>query len=794
MNARPEPIVLWQPQPKQEMFITCPVDDVGFGGARGGGKSDAVIGDWLDHEDRYGRDAIGMAFRRERTQLVELIERARQILVPLGHKWHEQDKYFRGPKGGRLRFSYLERDADADAYQGHSYSRLYPEEMGTFPKEAPINKLMGTLRSGNGVPCQMKGTCNPGGPGHQWVKQRYHLDTHRNGFELFRFEFINPFTKAKIEKTRIFIPSRLTDNRFLGDDYVASLFQVGSDALVRSWLEGDWDAIEGAFFDAWDPRKHIVAPFAIPPDWLRFRSMDWGYASPSAIYWWAVVGDTVELPREGITLPRGCLVAYREWYPTKLTAEELAAGIKEREIGEAITYGVLDPSAFAQAGGPSHAERMAKEGVFFRPADNKRLATIGALGGWDQMRARIRGDNDGNPMMVVFDTCRDFIRTVPVLQHDADRPEDLDTEAEDHCFTGDTLVSTDRGMYCLAELIGRDGQVRSDDGRWHSFRSARLVKRDQAIVCLTFSDGSVVRCTPDHRFLTTKGWEEAANLRGLSLRRSRSSAASAITSAAFTFSARASGCIASFGRRPMGQFRRVITSITRTAIDPATAWPILRPFQASSTSAIAMVRSRGDADDAASAEQTRPRVSGTAAPRGASGTGSIIGRIARMYFTSRSSMSAANAGHISAPDLLVSSARTNARRRFGGPLAWITSAAPAQFAVRHLRRIATASSERARGLVAWWRARGRALVCLSISDAGRADVYCLTVPDTGNFTLANGAIVANCADSARYACLSRPWVPEKPQGKPMGRLMVGQQNEMTLDEAWDSVPAPTGRV
>src|SRR5690606_34775275 len=287
------PTVIWEPQPRQTAFISCPADDVGFGGARGGGKSDAVIGDWISHEEQYGEHAVGMAFRRERTQLTELIERARQVLSPLGYRWHEQDKYFRGPKGGRLRFTYLERDADADAYQGHSYTRLYPEEMGTFPTEGPINKLTATLRSGHGVPCQMKGTCNPGGPGHQWVKARYKLDTHPHGMEVFRYEFVNPFTKKKIEKTRVFIPSRVTDNKYLGDDYVANLFQVGSEALVRAWLEGDWSVIDGAFFDCWSTARHVVAPFAVPADWTRFRSFDWGSAKPFSVGWWAIASDAI---------------------------------------------------------------------------------------------------------------------------------------------------------------------------------------------------------------------------------------------------------------------------------------------------------------------------------------------------------------------------------------------------------------------------------------------------------------------------------------------------------------------
>lgn len=442
-----ETVTIWEPQSRQEAFITCPADDVGFGGARGGGKSDAVVGDFVNHEDTFGEHAIAMAFRRERTQLVELIERAKQILKPIGFKWHEQDKYFRGPKGGRLRFTYLESDSDADAYQGHSYTRLYPEELGTFPSEAPINKLQATLRSGQGVPCQMKGTCNPGGPGHQWVKARYRLDTHPKGFQRFDFEFTNPFTKKKITKTRMFIPSKVTDNKFLGDDYVAQLFQVGSEQLVKAWLEGDWSVVEGAFFDCWSALRHIVRPFEIPHHWLRFRAGDWGSAKPFAFGWFAVVSEDFKTP-DGHMLPRGCMVQCREWYGIatdaqghfrpdvglKLHADVVGKGVRTRDAGDIIAYGVLDPAAFAQDGGPSIAEMMqgAGSGSTFKPADNKRVTQRGAMGGWDQVRGRLVGDEDGRPMLVFFSTCIHSIRTIPALQHDPDKLEDLDTTAEDH--------------------------------------------------------------------------------------------------------------------------------------------------------------------------------------------------------------------------------------------------------------------------------------------------------------------------------------------------------------------------
>jgi hypothetical protein len=202
-------------------------------------------------------------------------------------------------------------------------------------------------------------------------------------------------------------------------------------------LEGDWDIVEGAFFDGWNHRQHVIGAFPIPDDWIKFRSMDWGYASPASIGWWAVVQDDYLL-EGGRLLPRGALVRYREWYVAsgpgkglRLTAEEVATIIKQRERNDKISYGVADPAMFSQDGGPTHGERMAKAGVRFRPADNRRVGRLGHIGGWDQMRQRLRGDGE-RPMIYCFDTCRDSIRTIPVLQHDPDNPEDM-ADGEDHC-------------------------------------------------------------------------------------------------------------------------------------------------------------------------------------------------------------------------------------------------------------------------------------------------------------------------------------------------------------------------
>lgn len=286
-------------------------------------------------------------------------------------------------------------------------------------------------------------SANPGGVGHQWVK---------SGFVDAGPDALRRMPPHDGGMLRQFLPARLEDNPSMAEHdptYEQRLEGLGSKALVQAMRHGDWNVVEGAFFDNWSSAVHVTRPFEIPAHWVRFRSGDWGSAKPFSFGWWAVASDPVRLPN-GQTLPRGGMVRYREWYGVafdeggaprpdmglKLPAEAVGAGIVQREQpGERIDYGVLDPAAFASDGGPSIAERILNGSggkVLFRPADNARVTARGAMGGWDQMRSRLDGDRDGNPMIVTFSTCLNSIRTIPVLQHDKDKPEDLDTAMEDH--------------------------------------------------------------------------------------------------------------------------------------------------------------------------------------------------------------------------------------------------------------------------------------------------------------------------------------------------------------------------
>ena len=430
-----DPNLLWCPQEgPQTALLQCPIFEVFYGGARGGGKTESSIGDWLQHSSEYGEAAIGIFVRRKFKQLAEVIARTKQIFTKMGAKYNEQRAEWKMPGGGRLKFVYLERDSDAEEYQGHNYTRVYVEEVTNFPSSGPIDKLRATLRSGSGVPVGMRLTGNPGGPGHNWVKARY-IDPDPAGYKIIAEScdvVIDDVTQT-VTLERVFIPSKLGDNMLLlrnDPTYVLRLRQSGSEALVKAWLEGNWDIVDGAYFSEFDENVHVldrgIIRFA-PPQTVRFRSFDWGSARPFSTGWWAIADGTWPVDNP---LPFGAIFKYREWYgaagPNKglyMTADLVSKKILEMEYGERVRYAVADPAIFIRNGGPSIAESMAA--CRWRRADNKRLP------GWEQVRQRLVGD-DGVPMMYFADNCEDTIRTLPVLQYDDTNPEDLDTDGEDH--------------------------------------------------------------------------------------------------------------------------------------------------------------------------------------------------------------------------------------------------------------------------------------------------------------------------------------------------------------------------
>lgn len=439
---------MWIPQPGPQLAALeadwC--DELFYGGERGGGKSDFQLGFQEDGALRYGDKWRGIMFRKTYPELEELQARASEVFSVSGAVFKTQPSadypfsncwYY--PGGASVKMRYIEREKDYGRYHGHQYTGISFDEVTEYATPFALLKMLSTLRSPHGVPCSVRLTGNPGGVGHIWVKSRY----------ISIAPPMTPYTDPETGFTRMFVPSKTSDNAILlknDPSYRNRLMAAtgGNEALRKAWLEGNWDIVAGAFFDCWDSSKHVIKPFKIPEEWTRFRSGDWGSARPFSFGYWAVVQDVFETPC-GKILPRGALVRYREWYGAKdsinepnvglkIPAEEVGNRLATMERGEKISYGVLDPAAFSSDGGPSIHERIllgSNKKVSFRRADNKRVARNGAMGGWDQMRARFIGE-DGRPMIYCFNTCLDSIRTIPLLQHDALNIEDINTEMEDH--------------------------------------------------------------------------------------------------------------------------------------------------------------------------------------------------------------------------------------------------------------------------------------------------------------------------------------------------------------------------
>jgi hypothetical protein len=166
----------WAPQAgPQYALVECPAKEVFFGGTRGGGKTDGVLGKWALKEKRYGSAFNAIMFRKTTVSAEDAIERSREIYGPLGGIFNHSKLRWRMPNGGRVGFAYLESVKDADQYQGRNVTDIWVEEAGLYETPDPIDRLFGVLRSAQDVPVQMILTGNPGGAGQHWICRRYGL-------------------------------------------------------------------------------------------------------------------------------------------------------------------------------------------------------------------------------------------------------------------------------------------------------------------------------------------------------------------------------------------------------------------------------------------------------------------------------------------------------------------------------------------------------------------------------------------------------------------------------------------
>lgn len=360
---------IWVPQPgPQTAFITCPIDDVLFGGARGGGKTDSLLGRAITRSLRYPGLYRGLLLRRTYDELDEVNGRAHELLDPIGARWRASRHLWEFPWGGWLKMRFLQRDADASRYQGHSYNDLLIDEAGNFPDPAPIDKLVATLRDKNGVPCRQALSANPGGPGHQWLVDRY-IKPAKPGVPFF-----DPTTDAH----RVYIPSLLTDNPALllrDPKYLQRLRRSGPAWLVRAWLLGDWSAMpEGNVIKLEWFRRYEGEPDGVV---AVVQSWDTGIKpnevnDPSVCTTWAVTRTgayLIHVYRERLAFPdlrRQAIALAETFKPSHVLIEDKGSGqslIQELRDATALPVIAIEPegdkvSRMIGATGPIEAGKV----------------------------------------------------------------------------------------------------------------------------------------------------------------------------------------------------------------------------------------------------------------------------------------------------------------------------------------------------------------------------------------------------------------------------------------------------
>ena len=452
-EAVKEQEIIFEPnEGPQTQFLAASEREVFYGGARGGGKSYAMLIDPLRYCDKQKHR--GLLLRRSMPELRDLINHSQQLYPKAfpGAKWREQEKEWRFPSGAKIEFGYAENTTDALRYQGQSYTWIGIDELPQYPTPDIYNFLRSSLRSVDPeIPVFMRATGNPGNVGSTWVKEMFVDPSVPN--TKFDVEIQTPVGVKKI--TRRFIPAKLQDNPYLmqTEDYYIMLASL-PEVQRKQFLDGDWGAYEDAAFPEFNLTTHVVEPFEIPRNWHRFRSCDWGYSSPACVLWFAIDFDNN-------------LWIYRELYTKKVTADLFAQQVLDLEHKEYIRYGVLDSSTWARRGdvGPSIAETMITAGCRWRPSDRSPRSRInGKLEIHKRLSVREK-DNEKKPSLFIFNNCVNLIRTLPLLPCDKNNPEDVDTHAEDHAY--------DALRYgCMSRPINPHGIGIDGFGKVQSFQPA----------------------------------------------------------------------------------------------------------------------------------------------------------------------------------------------------------------------------------------------------------------------------------------------------------------------------------
>ncbi len=432
--------VIWSPQPRQREFMARWEWEALYGGAAGGGKSDALIIEALRqvHIPHYK----ALILRKTYPQLSELIEKSLNYYPRAFPKarYNDSKHTWTFPSGAKVVFGSMQYTKDRTKYQGAAYDFIAFDELTHFTWEEYSYLFSRCRPNGPGTRCYIRATANPGGIGHAWVKDRFITAAPPMTTIWTDMDVEGPDgQRIQGRRSRVFVPAKVSDNPALmrnDPGYILNLASLPT-AEREALLNGNWDSFTGQVFREWvnDPRgyetrawSHVIKPFAVPGSWRIYRGLDWGFARPFSVGWYAVDPDR-RLYR--IRELYGCTGEPNvgvKWEPGRVAREIRRIESEDPNLRGRRIVGIADPAIFGSDTGESVADMMEKHLVSWEKGDHNRLA------GKMQIHNRLAFDGRGVPMLYVFDTCKHFIRTVPSLVYSQTDVEDVDTDGEDHIY------------------------------------------------------------------------------------------------------------------------------------------------------------------------------------------------------------------------------------------------------------------------------------------------------------------------------------------------------------------------
>lgn len=406
------------PQPKQlEFHAAARLADesggpvlIGYGGARGPGKSHASIAQGVIDDCQRVAGLKVLFLRKIGKAAKESFNDLRQkTLKHVGHTYSAHSGILALPNGSLVVIGNFYNESDIDKYLGIEYDLIVVEEA-TQLSEEKFQKLRGSLRTSkpNWRP-RMYLTTNPGGVGHQWFKRL----------------FVLPWRKHEETETR-FIAGTYKDNKFLNQEYIEYLLGL-TGVLGRMWRDGDWDIGAGQFFIHWDYDRHAMRPIAIPAHWPLWASLDYGFNHPTAVYLHTRNDGDIYTIAEHVQA---------RWLPPQHARAIKSMLLRFGRKVEDLEIFVAGHDCFAQKGdrdAKTIAQQYAEEGITLSPANIDRIA-----GAAEMLRRLGNPEARIAPTWKIFDTCARLIECIPGLQSDPHRPEDvLKVDANDEGMGGD---------------------------------------------------------------------------------------------------------------------------------------------------------------------------------------------------------------------------------------------------------------------------------------------------------------------------------------------------------------------